>query len=106
MRDNRSQYLYILQKQTLLFYDYNSLLTTPSTLTFIQPLRHVPNRLITELKFSCHENTIVRDERTYRVVCFEGGHSMLPCKEKCEILHESFLLVRHQSRFHAIALSK
>ena len=65
-----------------------------------------PNTSFTEVISWSHENTMIRDERSYRVVCFEGSHSMRDCERKGEIPHKSFLLVRHQSCFHAIALSK
>ena len=53
-----------------------------------------PNAFITKIITRSHEYAVKRDERTNRVVRFEGSYTVLDCEEKGEVPHETSLLVR------------
>ena len=73
----------------------SSSLFSTHILQFYQSSLPFPNTFITKIVSICHENPVKSNERTNRVVRFEGSCTMLNCQGKCQIPHPLPLLIGH-----------
>ena len=93
------------QKEPVLIFPVHFLLPNPNRWIFIMR-SYSPKTFITKVISGSHEHAVERDEGTYLAVYFEGNYTVLACKGKGKIPHETSLLIWQQTRSYSLSLSK